>query len=109
MSVPLWKWDVVQAPQGGICGVSGSPHGAMEALSLALIETAGVLGEVTPVTLTDIVIGYPFYLQSGPKWHAKYSDGVITWRAAPCGEVAEPEQRERHEESPLVIAAETAW
>jgi len=79
MRIPLWEWDVVEGTRHGKCGVSGTPYGAMEALSLALISTHAARGEVAPVTLVDPANGPPCYIHGEPKWIARYRDGVITW------------------------------
>jgi hypothetical protein len=82
MQVPLWEWewDVVEDARHGKCGVSGTPYGAMEALSLALITVKGHgTGHVTPVVLVDGVAGL-FYLHGAPERVARYDNGVITWK-----------------------------
>lgn len=80
MRIPLWEWDVIEGPPYRRCGVSGTPYGAMEALSLALVKARGhAIGQVSRVILVDAASGPPFYIHLRHERIAEYGDGVITW------------------------------
>ena len=75
----VWEWVVDQGADNAPAGVSGTRHGAMEALSLSLI-TAKVRssGHVVPVELVDGVYGFS-YLRFDPAFTANCEKGVIRW------------------------------
>jgi hypothetical protein len=75
----IWEWVVDRGADNAPAGVSGTCHGAMEALSLALI-TAGARssGRVVPVGLVDGAYGFS-YLRFNPVLTANCERGVIRW------------------------------
>jgi hypothetical protein len=80
MRVRLWEWEILEGALHGECGVSGTSHGAMDALSQALAGLEGYgTGRVTPVVLVSAVFGSPSYLREEPAHIARYRGGVITW------------------------------
>jgi hypothetical protein len=80
MLIRLWEWEIVEGARYGECGVSGTSHGAMDALSHALIALEGQgTGRVTPVVLVNAVFGSPSYLRENPECIARYHNGAITW------------------------------
>jgi hypothetical protein len=81
MQVPLWEWSVADGARNAACGVSSSRHGAMDALSLTLVNGEGhALGMDSPVMLVGGVQSLLVYLHSAPLYLAEYDGGVITWR-----------------------------
>jgi hypothetical protein len=75
----LWEWVVDQGADNAPAGVSGTRHGAIEALSLSLV-TAGARssGRVVPVELVDGAYGFS-YLRFDPALTADCERGVIRW------------------------------
>jgi hypothetical protein len=80
--VPLWEWNKSRDSQGSrSVGVSRTRHGAMEALSRALIATGQpASGRVTPISLIRPVHGEPSYLRGIPERVAVYDGTVIRWK-----------------------------
>jgi hypothetical protein len=75
----VWEWAVDQGADNAPVGVSGTRHGAIEALSLALITVkARSSGRVVPVGLVDGAYGFS-YLRFNPVLIANCERGVITW------------------------------
>lgn len=75
----VWEWVVDQGADNAPVGVSGTRHGAMEALSLSLITAkAGSSGHVTPVELVDGACGFS-YLRFDAALTANCERGVIRW------------------------------
>jgi hypothetical protein len=78
--VRLWEWDVARDAQGGSVGLSGSRHGAMLALSKALIQAGRpTRGRVMPVTLRRPAHEPAYYLRGVPERTAEYDGEVIRW------------------------------
>jgi hypothetical protein len=81
MCVRLWKWAVVEGACDGAVGVSMTCHGAMEALSRALVASQALaLGKVVQIALVDGV-WEPLYLWNGPERVAECREGVIRWKS----------------------------
>jgi hypothetical protein len=78
--VRLWEWVVEQDEQGGSAGISGTCHGAMEAMAKTLIRAGRPRrGQVTPVILTNSVQEQPHYLRGLTRHTAVYDGNVIQW------------------------------
>jgi hypothetical protein len=79
--VRLWEWDVARDAQGGSVGLSDTRHGAMEALSRALVQAGRPThGRVVPVTLRRPTHEPAYYLRGGPERTAEFDGEVIRWR-----------------------------
>jgi hypothetical protein len=77
----LWEWAVLRTARNHPVGVSKTEHGAMEALSKALIEAGQPgQGQITQVTLIRPVQAEPTYLRQPPERTATYDGKVIRWR-----------------------------
>lgn len=77
----LWEWVVLQEPRNNPVGVSKTEHGAMEALSRALVAAGRpARGQVAQVTLIRPVQADPSYLRQPPERTAKYDGAVLHWR-----------------------------
>jgi hypothetical protein len=77
--IALWEW-VRDAPVGSV-GVSRTQHGAMEALSRALIAAGRPSrGRVAQIKLIRPVYGEPGYLRGFPERTAIYDGTAIQWR-----------------------------
>lgn len=80
MAVRIWEWVVDHGADNAPVGVSGTRHGAMEALSRTLVTSQTLAsGRVVPVALVDGRCGFA-YLRMGPELMADYEMGVIRWR-----------------------------
>jgi hypothetical protein len=78
--VPLWEWAVVRGAACGPVGVSMTQHGAMEALSKALIAAGRPSsGRVAQIKLIRSVLSDPGYLRGFPERVATYDGTVIRW------------------------------
>jgi hypothetical protein len=76
--VALWEWVVERDETGGPTGMSGTCHGAMEALNKALVASRRPRsGRVTPVILTDSSQQLLYYLRGITKHTAVYDGQVI--------------------------------
>jgi hypothetical protein len=76
--IPLWEW-VRDAP-GGPVGVCGTQHGAMDALSKALIAAGSPSrGRVAQIKLIRPADEEPGYLRGYPERTAVYDGLVIQW------------------------------
>lgn len=81
MRVPLWEWVVEQDEHGGSAGISGTCHGAMDALAKSLVRAGRPRsGRVLPVILTDPIQEQPHYLRGFTRCSAFYDGKVIQWR-----------------------------
>jgi hypothetical protein len=79
MHVPMWEWLVSGGARDGTTGLSGTRHGAMDALSRTLIEGHGnAIGYVAPIVLMTGVSG-SFYMRGNALDKASYDSGVIRW------------------------------
>lgn len=75
----IWEWVIDRAAGNAASGVSGTRHGAMEALSRTLVTVdAPASGRVVPVALVDGAHGFS-YLRMAPALTADYEMGVIKW------------------------------
>lgn len=75
----VWEWVTDRGVGNAALGVSGTRHGAMEALSRILVKTAGpASGRVVPVALVDGRSGFD-YLRLNPVLSADYQGHVIRW------------------------------
>jgi hypothetical protein len=80
MRIPLWEWGVTQDARHKPVGVSMTEHGAMDALSRALIKGGQpARGIVAPVDLVDSVTTGDYYDRYPPIRSAEYAQGVIRW------------------------------
>jgi hypothetical protein len=81
MTVSLWEWAVTRDEQGGSAGVSMTRHGAMQALTMALVRAGRPRsGHVVPVLLARPVNCSPYYLR-GPLAETAVFDGeAVRWR-----------------------------
>jgi hypothetical protein len=78
--VPLWEWAVNRELREGPVGVCMTQHGAMEALSKALIAAGRPSrGRVAQVKLIRPVHMDPSYLRGFPARTAVYDGTVIRW------------------------------
>lgn len=80
MIVPLWEWAVTRDAHSSPVGVCRTRHGAMEALSKALIA-AGYpsTGRVAQIKLTTSAHQGPTYLRGFPARMAVYDGTAIQW------------------------------
>jgi hypothetical protein len=79
--VRFWEWDVARDAQSGSVGFSDTRHGAMEALSRALVRSGRpTRGRVVPVTLRRPVHKPAYYLRGTPVRTAVFDGEVIQWR-----------------------------
>jgi hypothetical protein len=79
--IRLWEWDVARDAQGGSVGLSDTRHGAMEALSRALVQAGRpTRGHVVPVALRRPVHEPAYYLRGIPVRTAVFDGEVIQWR-----------------------------
>lgn len=77
----LWEWGVLREPRNHPVGLSKTEHGAMEALSRALIAAGRpARGQVGQVTLIRPVQADAAYLRGAPERTAEYDGSVILWR-----------------------------
>jgi hypothetical protein len=76
----VWEWVIDRGADNASSGVSGTRHGAMEALSRTLMTAARTpaSGRVVPVALVDGAWGFS-YLRLAPVLTADYEMGVIKW------------------------------
>ncbi len=76
----VWEWVIDRGAGNSPSGVSGTRHGAMEALAQTLV-TAGATasGRAVPIALVDGACGFA-YLRMAPALTADYEEGVIRWR-----------------------------
>jgi hypothetical protein len=80
MVVPLWEWAVIRDEQGGSLGVSTTRHGAMNALSKALIRAGRPRsGHIARVKLAESAHQSPYYLRDDISIRAFYDGKVIRW------------------------------
>ena len=80
MPIPLWEWVVARDAQGGSAGLCMTRHGAMEALSRALVAAGRPSrGTVAQVKLIRPADDEPGYLRGFPERTAVYDGGVIQW------------------------------
>lgn len=81
MLAQLWEWGVLQEPRNNPVGVSMTEHGAMEALSRALIAAGRpACGRVGQVTLVRPVQADATYVREPAERTAEYDGSVILWR-----------------------------
>ena len=77
--VRLWEWTVDPGAENSPVGVSGTCHGAMEALSLTLVTARkAASGRVVPLRLADGESGFS-YVRMAPVLTADCERGVIRW------------------------------
>jgi hypothetical protein len=82
MRVPLWEWAVEENMRSNSVGVSMTRHGAMTALSRALVESGQpARGSIAPVVLIDAAQSQPRYLRLPVMTIAVYDEDVIRWNA----------------------------
>lgn len=75
----IWEWVTDRRAGNAASGVSGTRHGAMEALSKTLVKTAvPASGRVVPIALVDGISGFA-YLRLNPALAADYENHVIRW------------------------------
>jgi hypothetical protein len=75
----VWEWVVDRGADNAPVGVSGTRHGAMEALSLSLVTASACsCGRVVPVELVDGAYGFS-YLRFDAALTANCERGVIRW------------------------------
>jgi hypothetical protein len=80
MRIPLWEWAITQDARNNPVGVSMTEHGAMTALSRALIKTGRpAQGTVAPLDLVDAITTEDYYDRYPPIRNAEYAHGVIRW------------------------------
>ena len=80
MLAHLWEWVVLREPRNRPVGVSRTEHGAMEALSKALVAAGQpARGQVGQVTLVRPVQEDSSYLRQPPEHLAEYDGAVIRW------------------------------
>ena len=80
MRIPLWEWAIAQEMRNHPVGVSMTEHGAMAALSHALIEAGWpAQGTVAPLDLVDSVATGDYYDRYPAVRTAQYARGVIRW------------------------------
>jgi hypothetical protein len=78
--VPLWEWAVMCDAHCGPVGVCMTQHGAMEALSKALVAAGRpASGRVAQIKLIRSVRADPSYLRGFPARKAVYDGAVIQW------------------------------
>jgi hypothetical protein len=78
--VPLWEWQVARGARCSPVGLSGTRHGAMAALSRALIEAGRPgRGSIVPVVLVDSMYTEPYYQRFPVISVAVYEQGAIRW------------------------------
>lgn len=76
----VWEWVTDCGVGNAVLGVSGTRHGAMEALSKTLVKAGGsASGRVVPIALVDGGSGFD-YLRVSPILTADCEDHVIRWR-----------------------------
>ena len=81
MRVRLWEWVVEQDQHGGSAGISGTCHGAMEALAKTLVQAGRPRsGRITPVVHINPIHDETYYLRGITKYTAVYDGQIIQWR-----------------------------
>ena len=76
----MWEWGVMSGGRSNPVGLSMTRHGAMAALSRALIATGRpTRGSVVLLVWTDISQSGPHYLRLPVKHTATHEQGVIWW------------------------------
>jgi hypothetical protein len=76
----LWEWAVTREAHSGPVGVCMTRHGAMEALSKALIAAGRPsTGRVAQIKLSASTHQGPIYLRGFPARMATYDGTVIRW------------------------------
>lgn len=84
MRIPLWEWGVARDMRSNPVGVSGTRHGAMAALSRALVQAGQpARGNVVPVVLIDAAGSEPHYFRFPALSTAIYDRDVIRWDTDP--------------------------
>jgi hypothetical protein len=80
MVTPLWEWVMPRQSGGGCVGVSMTRHGAMEALTRALIKD-GCPGQgcVVPLLLSDHESRSFHYIRLPVEYTAIYDGGTVRW------------------------------
>jgi hypothetical protein len=80
MRIPLWEWAITQDARDHPVGVSMTEHGAMSALSRALVKAGRpALGTVAPLDLVGSISTGNYYDRYPAVHTAEYSQGVIRW------------------------------
>ncbi len=80
-NTPLWEWVVARDAHGGSAGVCRTRHGAMQAMTEALIRARRPrTGHVAQVILTNPPHRPPYYLRCYPEHTAVYDGQAIQWR-----------------------------
>jgi hypothetical protein len=75
----LWEWAVTR-PRSRPVGVAMTRHGAMQALTKALIHGGQpAAGQIVPLTLTSPLHTEPGYQRGLPERIATYDGQVIQW------------------------------
>ena len=83
--VRMWEWGVTRETRSNPVGVSMTEHGAMAALSRALVEAGQPNhGTVAPLVLVDSMRGADYYNRFPPVRIAVYERGVIRWFNPSC-------------------------
>jgi hypothetical protein len=78
--VPVWEWVVERDEQGGSAGISGTCHGAMDALTKTLIRAGRPRsGRIRPAVLTRPMHDQPHYLRGLTRYTAVYDGEAIKW------------------------------
>jgi hypothetical protein len=78
---PLWEWSIAWDASSSSAGLSATQHGAMSALSRALIHGGrSVTGQVLPMFLVEPLHAQSYYLRSWPRYTAVFDGVSIQWR-----------------------------
>jgi hypothetical protein len=81
MTTPLWEWSIAWDEGSRSVGLSATRHGAMGALSRALIYgRRPVTGQVVPMLLVEPLHGQSYYLRGWPRQTALFDGVIIRWR-----------------------------
>lgn len=80
MRIGLWEWVIARDAQGGAAGVSATRHGAMQALSGALVGAGRPRrGHVVPVLLARPGYCSPYYLRGPLAGTAVFDGEAVRW------------------------------
>jgi hypothetical protein len=80
MRIPLWEWGVTRETRSNPVGVSMTRHGAMTALSRALVEVGRpARGSVAPIVLIGTAQSAACYQRLPAAQTATYDEGTIRW------------------------------
>jgi hypothetical protein len=80
MRIPLWEWGVTRETRNRPVGVCKTRHGAVTALSRALMDARRpARGNVVPVVLVDAAHAASYYQRFPVAHTATYEGGAIRW------------------------------